>query len=53
MPPFGVVDVIVDGDSSWLYFSVHERNYFGHIKIVENSDTGEMQVLAGGCNSRK
>ena len=44
--PFGVVEVMVDGDSNWLYFTAHERNFFGRIKIMENGDAGELQVLA-------
>jgi hypothetical protein len=44
--PFGVVEVMVDGGSNWLYFSAHERNYFGRIKIMENGDAGDLQVLA-------
>jgi len=44
--PFGAVEVMVDGDSNWLYFSAHERNYFGRIKIMENGDAGVLQVLA-------
>ena len=44
--PFGVVEVMVDGNSEWLYFSAHERNYFGRIKILANGDAGELQVLA-------
>jgi len=44
--PFGVVEVMVDGDSNWLYFSAHERNFFGRIKISANGDAGELQVLA-------
>ena len=25
--PFGVVEVMVDGGSNWLYFTAHERNF--------------------------
>ena len=44
--PFGAVEVMVDGGSNWLYFSAHERNYFGRIKMMENGDAGSLQVLA-------
>merc|ERR1719469_95332 len=42
---FGVVEVMVNKDSSWLYYSAHERNYFGRIKMLPNGDAGELQVL--------
>jgi len=43
--PFGVVEVMVDANSEWLYFSAHERNFFGRIRILPNGDAGELQVL--------
>lgn len=43
--PFGVVEVMVDKNSEWLYFSNHERNYFGRIKILEDGHPGGLQVL--------
>jgi len=42
---FGVVEVMVDKDSSWLYYSAHERNYFGRVRMLPNGDAGELQVL--------
>lgn len=44
--PFGVVEVMVDGSSDWLYFSAHERNFFGRIKMEDDGSAGELQVLA-------
>merc|ERR1719491_454059 len=43
--PFGVVEVMVDAKSEWLYFSAHERNFFGRVRILPNGDAGELQVL--------
>ena len=43
--PFGVVEVMVDAKSEWLYFSAHERNFFGRVRILSNGDAGELQVL--------
>lgn len=42
---FGVVEVMVDGNSDWLYFSAHERNFFGRIKIMNDGTAGDLQVL--------
>ena len=44
--PFGVVELMVDGNSKWVYFSAGECNYFGRIRILANGDAGELQVLA-------
>ena len=44
--PFGAVEVMVDAESKWLYFSAHERNFFGRIKIKKNGKPGDLQVLA-------
>ena len=43
--PFGLCEVMVDATSEWLYFSAHERNYFGRIKIEPNGDAGAFQML--------
>ena len=43
--PFIVVEVMVDGNSKWIYFSAGERNYFGRIRILANGDAREFQVL--------
>jgi len=43
--PFGVVEVMVDKNSDWLYFSNHELNYFGRVKILADGSPGELQVL--------
>jgi len=43
--PFGVVEVMVDKKSEWLYFSAHERNFFGRIKMRDNGKAGRLQVL--------
>ena len=38
--PFGVVEVMIEENSEWLYFSAHERNFFGRIRILPNGDAG-------------
>ena len=44
--PFGVVEVMVDEKSDWLYFTSDERNFFGRIEITGNGNAGDLQVLA-------
>jgi len=43
--PLGVTDVMVDAQSEWLYFSNHERNQFGRVKILSSGGAGDLQVL--------
>jgi len=43
--PFGVVEVMIDAKSNWLYFSAHERNFFGRIKVEEDGSAGDLQQI--------
>ena len=43
--PLGIVDVMVDEKSKWLYFSNHERNFFGRVRILRNGNPGKLQVF--------
>ena len=43
--PFGVVELMVGKQNRWLFFTNHERNFFGRIRIQQDGSAGPLQVL--------